>query len=141
MFSKCFVLLAVLLALGQLIQGCLITNCPRGGKRSGKFLPETNVKPCVSCGPAHSGQCFGPNICCGPFGCLLGTPETARCQRDGMFMEREPCIAGSATCRRNTGRCAADGICCSQDACYADKSCSVDTRYDVYNFVNAEYTA
>lgn len=45
MFSKCFVLLAVLLALGQLIQGCLITNCPRGGKRSGKFLPETNVKP------------------------------------------------------------------------------------------------
>ncbi|KAJ8972636.1 hypothetical protein NQ314_000092 [Rhamnusium bicolor] len=119
-----------LVILGEIfVNGCLITNCPRGGKRSGKFgLLESSMKQCVSCGPNHSGQCFGPNICCGPFGCLMGTPETIRCQREGFFHEREPCIAGSAPCRKNTGRCAMDGICCSQGNAARQ---SYSTHYDL----------
>ncbi|XP_066137604.1 oxytocin-neurophysin 1-like [Euwallacea fornicatus] len=110
------------------VSGCLITNCPRGGKRSGKFgaMENSNMKQvhqCISCGPGGTGQCFGPKICCGPFGCLLGTPETIRCQRDGMFHELEPCIAGTANCKKNTGRCATDGMCCSQDSCHVDREC------------------
>ncbi|GJQ82235.1 putative neurohypophysial hormones [Trypoxylus dichotomus] len=127
----------------QLIEGCLITNCPRGGKRNGKMNHlDANVKPCISCGPGHMGQCFGPSICCGPFGCLLGTPETVRCQKDGLFHETEPCIAGNSPCRRNTGRCAAEGICCAQDACHSDKSCTYDEKsrdlalFDVYNLLS-----
>ncbi|XP_072394479.1 neurophysin 1-like [Diabrotica undecimpunctata] len=127
------------------VESCLITNCPRGGKRSGKTgLMESNLKPCISCGPGHTGQCFGPNICCGPFGCLLGSPETVRCQREGSFHEREPCIAGSGFCRKNTGRCATDNICCDQDSCYTDRQCSSDEKLkaealsglDIYNFLN-----
>lgn len=113
------VLVAVtLLFLVDLVTGCLITNCPRGGKRSGSKYGELgeigNVKQCISCGPGGAGQCFGPRTCCGPFGCLLGTPETVRCRRDGMFHDSEPCIAGSMNCRKNSGRCAAEGLCCSQ---------------------------
>lgn len=91
-----------------------------------------------------SGQCFGSNICCGPFGCLMGTAETLRCQQEGLFNEPEPCIAGVQNCRKNTGRCAAEGICCSQgiyclntiissrlilhvsEACHFDSSCMED---------------
>ncbi|KAF7278772.1 neurophysin 1-like [Rhynchophorus ferrugineus] len=113
-----------------IVTGCLITNCPRGGKRSGKFplIERSNVKQCISCGPGNSGKCFGPSICCGPFGCLMGTPETIKCQRDGFFHEKEPCIAGTSNCRKNTGRCALDGICCSQESCHMDKQCSMDEK-------------
>lgn len=68
----------------------------------------------MSCGPGRTGQCFGPGICCGPFGCLVGTQDSIVCQREGFFQESEPCIAGNSSCRRNTGRCAAEGICCNQ---------------------------
>lgn len=44
----------------------------------------------------------------------MGTPETIRCQKEGFFHEPEPCIAGTSSCRKNTGRCATDGICCTQ---------------------------
>ncbi|CAH1377445.1 hypothetical protein MTP99_018844 [Tenebrio molitor] len=141
--SKLVVSIVLLAFIESLVSGCLITNCPRGGKRSKFGLAETSVKPCVSCGPGQSGQCFGPSICCGPFGCLLGTPETLRCQREGFFHEREPCIAGSAPCRKNTGRCAFDGICCSQDSCHADKTCTSDEKsrafpetLDLYSLLN-----
>lgn len=77
-------------------------------------LLNINLHQCVSCGPGLSGQCFGDNICCGPFGCLIATPETIKCQKEGFFREREPCIAGTGSCRKNTGRCAAEGICCNQ---------------------------
>ncbi|KAK9729418.1 Neurohypophysial hormone, N-terminal Domain [Popillia japonica] len=124
-------------------EGCLITNCPRGGKRSGKMtsLEGTNVKQCLACGPGRIGQCFGSKICCGPFGCLVGTPETLRCQREGFFHESEPCIAGNSFCRKNTGRCAAEGICCSQDSCYIDKSCTLEDKrdlpiFDIYNLLS-----
>ncbi|XP_074036098.1 oxytocin/vasopressin-like peptide isoform X3 [Leptinotarsa decemlineata] len=111
------------------VESCLITNCPIGGKRSGKFsLTESNIKPCISCGPGHTGKCFGPNICCGPFGCLLGSPETERCHKEGLFQETEPCIAGFSTCRKNTGRCAAEKICCTQDSCHRDTQCSKEER-------------
>ncbi|XP_023012107.2 oxytocin/vasopressin-like peptide isoform X1 [Leptinotarsa decemlineata] len=128
------------------VESCLITNCPIGGKRSGKFsLTESNIKPCISCGPGHTGQCFGPNICCGPFGCLIGSRETFGCQRGG-FHESEPCIAGFSSCRKNTGRCATENICCTQVSCHTDRQCSTDRRMrplsenavemDIYNLVN-----
>ncbi|CAG9769362.1 unnamed protein product [Ceutorhynchus assimilis] len=122
-----------------LVSGCLITNCPRGGKRSGgKYgIALNNIKQCIPCGPGETGQCFGPSICCGPFGCLMGTPETIRCQRDGAFHTREPCVAGSANCRKNTGRCAVEGICCSQDSCHADKQCLLDDKKSVTENLSA----
>lgn len=44
----------------------------------------------------------------------MGTAETLKCQQEGFFNEPEPCIAGVQNCRKNMGRCAAEGICCSQ---------------------------
>ncbi|KAB0792951.1 hypothetical protein PPYR_12571 [Photinus pyralis] len=127
--SRDVILVTFLLVLHQtLVFGCLITNCPRGGKRGGKLALETNIKQCVSCGPGQSGQCFGPHICCGPFGCLMGTAETTVCKRDGYFHELEPCIAGSMSCRRNMGRCATDGLCCDQDSCHVDRLCASDEK-------------
>ncbi|XP_015604200.1 neurophysin 1 [Cephus cinctus] len=104
---------------------CLITNCPRGGKRSGAITSLENiVRECPSCGADKQGQCFGPRICCGPsLGCLIGTPETHKCRKESLFSR--PCIAGYAMCRGNTGRCAANGICCTQESCYVDDTCRI----------------
>ncbi|CAH0564070.1 unnamed protein product [Brassicogethes aeneus] len=105
---------------------------------------EPNVKQCISCGPGQMGQCFGPNICCGPFGCLMGTPETLRCRREGFFQDREPCIAGISFCRKNTGRCASEGVCCNQDSCFSDRNCNFEDKkmpenimgMELYNIMN-----
>ncbi|XP_012527594.1 neurophysin 1 [Monomorium pharaonis] len=105
--------------------GCLITNCPRGGKR-GDIVPSlgTVARECSSCGPNRLGQCFGPHICCGPsIGCFIGTPETYRCRKESLYTR--PCIAGYAMCRGNTARCALNGICCSQESCHMDTSCKI----------------
>lgn len=57
------------------------------------------------------GQCVGPDICCGPFGCLMGTSDAKDCQKENdtpvaCTVSGEPC--GS----RGQGNCVADGICC-----------------------------
>ncbi|KAL3272374.1 hypothetical protein HHI36_013852 [Cryptolaemus montrouzieri] len=127
MLTKFIVISLFFLINALLVESCLITNCPTGGKRSGK-LSRIDIRACVSCGPGRTGQCFGPGICCGPFGCLMGTSETVRCQKEGFFHDNEPCIAGNSSCRRNTGRCASEGICCNQDSCHTDSSCSSEDK-------------
>ncbi|KAL6435827.1 hypothetical protein ACFW04_005596 [Cataglyphis niger] len=124
---KQFIIFASLIFLSY---ACLITNCPRGGKR-GDIAPSsrTVTRECRSCGPNLMGQCFGPRICCGPsIGCFIGTPETYRCKKENLHTR--PCIAGYAMCRGNTARCATNGICCSQESCYIDTSCKI---FDVAN--------
>ncbi|XP_050308837.1 neurophysin 1-like [Anthonomus grandis grandis] len=119
-------LLLWVVACNIFVSGCLITNCPRGGKRNERYeLVEARVKKCTPCGPQNTGQCFGPAICCGPFGCLMATKKTRRCQIEGMFETLQPCISGFSDCRAGSGRCAAKGVCCSQDSCYADKECDI----------------
>jgi hypothetical protein len=43
--SKLVVSIVLLAFIESLVSGCLITNCPRGGKRSKFGLAETSVKP------------------------------------------------------------------------------------------------
>lgn len=105
---------------------CLITNCPRGGKRGDIEVPESPIRECLPCGPSQLGQCFGPNICCGPtFGCHIGTSQTQKCRKEQF--DSSPCMAGFAMCNGNKGRCGAGGICCSQDSCFIDPSCRFST--------------
>ncbi|KAH0952949.1 hypothetical protein HN011_010332 [Eciton burchellii] len=117
--------LVILTSLIFLSYACLITNCPRGGKRSDIVTSlGTVVRECPSCGPNHLGQCFGPHICCGPnIGCFIGTSETYRCRKESLYIR--PCVAGYAMCRGNTARCATNGICCSQESCHVDTSCRI----------------
>ncbi|KAL6262812.1 hypothetical protein P5V15_005602 [Pogonomyrmex californicus] len=116
--------IVVFASLIFLSYACLITNCPRGGKRSDLAPLGNVVRECPSCGPNHLGQCFGPHICCGPnIGCFIGTSETYRCRKESLYIR--PCIAGYAMCRGNTARCASNGICCSQESCYIDSSCRI----------------
>jgi len=35
---------------------------------------------CPSCGPNHDGQCFGEDLCCGPFGCRSGDLYADSCR-------------------------------------------------------------
>nr|AWY94070.1 inotocin precursor [Lasius neglectus] len=117
--------LVIFASLIFLSYACLITNCPRGGKR-GDIAPSltTALRECPSCGPNHLGQCFGPHICCGAnIGCFIGTPETYHCRKESLYTK--PCVAGYAMCRGNTARCATNGICCSQESCYIDTSCKI----------------
>ncbi|XP_018330764.1 oxytocin-neurophysin 1-like [Agrilus planipennis] len=110
-------LVFVIVLCYSLVFGCLITNCPRGGrKRNGKM--EGDIQPCTSCGPGLTGQCFGPNICCGQFGCLIGTSDSLKCKYEGLFNGPEPCIAGNSSCRWKHGRCATQGVCCNQGKCF-----------------------
>ncbi|KAJ8959057.1 hypothetical protein NQ318_022313 [Aromia moschata] len=151
MFRK-ILLISLFVLIGEIfVNGCLITNCPRGGKRNGKFgMVERNIKPCLSCGPGHAGQCFGPNICCGTFGCLIGTPETLRCQREGLFHEREPCIAGNSPCRKKYRKMRHGGSLLytrykTLHSCHVDKQCITEEKnkpfsevvgLDLYSLMN-----
>lgn len=121
--------LLVFLSLIFISSACLITNCPRGGKRVETAPLEGFTRECPSCGPNRLGQCFGPHICCGPnIGCFVGTPETYRCRKESLYSR--PCIAGYAMCRGNTARCAANGICCSQESCFIDTNCRLPNSMD-----------
>ncbi|XP_012261240.2 neurophysin 1-like [Athalia rosae] len=124
---------AIILLVVSSALGCLIINCPRGGKRNGALLPLKNpIRECPACGPEMQGQCFGPKICCGPsIGCFFGTAETHNCRKESLYSR--PCIAGFAMCRGNTGRCAAGGICCSQESCHADSNCKVTDDFNTNN--------
>ncbi|CAG09578.1 unnamed protein product, partial [Tetraodon nigroviridis] len=98
-----------LLGLLSLSSACYIQNCPRGGKRA---LPETGTRQCLSCGPRDRGRCFGPGICCGEgLGCLMGSPETARCAEENYLLT--PCQPGGRACGPEGGRCAVSGLCCN----------------------------
>ncbi|XP_075875518.1 vasopressin-neurophysin 2-copeptin [Nelusetta ayraudi] len=117
-------ILLCVLGLVALSSACYIQNCPRGGKRA---LPEAVSRQCMSCGPRDRGRCFGPNICCGEgFGCLLGSPETARCMEENYLLT--PCQAGGRPCGSDGGRCAATGLCCNSESCVVDTDCQGETE-------------
>lgn len=65
----------------------------------------------MSCGPGLLGQCVGPDICCGPFGCQMGTSESNICGKENE--STTACAISGPPCgSRNQGNCVADGICC-----------------------------
>ncbi|XP_060607704.1 terepressin/terephysin-like [Ruditapes philippinarum] len=116
LFATSFVIM-----LSSTTNGCFIRNCPPGGKRSLDVVSRGTI-PCLSCGPANSGQCVGPNICCGSFGCYFGTSETQICQKENertiaCEIRGEPCGA------RGQGSCVTDGICCDSSACSFNDKC------------------
>uniref|UniRef100_A0A674N7C9 Vasotocin-neurophysin VT 1 n=1 Tax=Takifugu rubripes TaxID=31033 RepID=A0A674N7C9_TAKRU len=83
--------------------------------------------PCMSCGPRDRGRCFGPNICCGEgLGCLMGSPETARCAGENYLLT--PCQAGGRPCGSEGGRCAVSGLCCNSESCAVDSDCLGETE-------------
>ena len=68
---------------------------------------------CLSCGPGNTGQCIGPNICCGAFGCYFGTPEAHVCAKEND--SSTPCQVNGGTCgTRGQGNCVSDGVCCDE---------------------------
>ncbi|GAU91961.1 hypothetical protein RvY_04117 [Ramazzottius varieornatus] len=125
--SLAVVVLAAIVSL-QCITACFVTNCPPGGKRSVfNFAPTLRTSPrqCMSCGPNGKGQCFGSSICCGAsFGCLIGTEESAVCQKENYV--RTPCFNRGTACGiNNKGLCAADGVCCTESGCSSDEKCTL----------------
>lgn len=72
-----------------------------------------NIFQCITCGPGHLGRCLGSQICCGPFGCLIGTLETIRCKQQIVLPDVDSCAISGLPCRKNSGKCVSDGICCS----------------------------
>uniref|UniRef100_H2UR62 Vasotocin-neurophysin VT 1 n=1 Tax=Takifugu rubripes TaxID=31033 RepID=H2UR62_TAKRU len=88
---------------------------------------EAQFKLCMSCGPRDRGRCFGPNICCGEgLGCLMGSPETARCAGENYLLT--PCQAGGRPCGSEGGRCAVSGLCCNSESCAVDSDCLGETE-------------
>ncbi|XP_041369376.1 conopressin/neurophysin-like [Gigantopelta aegis] len=100
---------------------CFIRNCPPGGKRSVE-VDTPNERQCMSCGPGNTGQCVGPDICCGDFGCMMGTREAAVCEKENE--NTVPCVTRGEVCgSRGQGRCVADQICCDAGACSFNHKC------------------
>lgn len=81
----------------------------------------------MSCGPGLLGQCVGPDICCGPFGCQMGTSESNICGKENE--STTACAISGPPCgSRNQGNCVADGICCDTGMKYI--------LNDVFNWFN-----
>uniref|UniRef100_A0A1B6JEM3 Uncharacterized protein n=1 Tax=Homalodisca liturata TaxID=320908 RepID=A0A1B6JEM3_9HEMI len=110
---------AVVLTFCSLATACLITNCPKGGKRSLSTVDNTlgTKIACLRCGPGLQGRCLGPAVCCGPrLGCLVATPGIVRqCAgaAEGPSPHGKPCIAPSGP-----GVCGTDGVCCNSGRFY-----------------------
>lgn len=110
----------VTLCIG-LTNSCFVRNCPPGGKRSMDIVSR-GVRPCLSCGPNNQGQCVGPNICCGIFGCYIGTVESQICEKEND--STQPCrISGEPCGSRGQGNCVADRLCCDSLACSYNSKC------------------
>nr|WJX09122.1 putative salivary protein [Nilaparvata lugens] len=128
-----------------LAAGCLITNCPRGGKRGlhsyMKKLAEEKMAlaqvplQCARCGPEGEGYCMGPSICCGPqLGCLLASPATLN-QCAGSVLPPQSPNSPAPTCYMPDGYgvCSTDGVCCNSESCRIDPTCEVDLDHNVCN--------
>lgn len=122
------VTIVFVLVLGT-ASGCFIRNCPPGGKRSIDLMTRGTL-PCLSCGPQNSGQCIGPSICCGSFGCYFGTEETQICLTEND--RSTPCQINGEPCgARGQGYCVSDGICCDSSACSFNDKCVRETRNSI----------
>ncbi|XP_034254296.1 oxytocin-neurophysin 1-like [Thrips palmi] len=144
-------LVAALLALLGACWACLITNCPRGGKRSGSAVAvpgavsgRNREVQCAACGPGGEGLCIGPGICCSPlFGCVMASRGT--CTRAVAFPPHcapPPSASGASTASAASALaglpldapCGADltpdgsapGRCAAQGVCCTHDSCRID---------------
>ncbi|KAL5021590.1 hypothetical protein ScPMuIL_000745 [Solemya velum] len=76
------------------------------------------------------GQCVGPDICCGPFGCLMGTSDAKDCQKENDTPV--PCTVSGEPCgSRGQGNCVADGICCDSVVCSMNPKCETSSSKDL----------
>lgn len=115
-----------------LVNGCYITNCPWGGKRSlSDSYSDGETRQCNSCA-GGMGTCFGPRTCCGPeIGCLIDTKESLTCRAEDTKSSL-PCIPYGKACDKvEFGKCATKHLCCNPLACVHDSSCSVEDEIDV----------
>lgn len=123
----------VMVFLASHSDACFITNCPPAGKRSVMpallssrlhrevsfallfplILTILPFMQCTRCGPALSGRCFGPNICCSPMsGCSVGGAMAARCALEAYSPQL--CSNPGQTCAANgKGVCALNSTCCT----------------------------
>ncbi|VDI71843.1 terepressin/terephysin-like [Mytilus galloprovincialis] len=131
---QCFVTIILTFCLIEQTNSCFIRNCPPGGKRSMDTLTRVS-RQCMSCGPELSGQCVGPDICCGPFGCYMGTLESSICQKENE--STHPCEIQGAPCgSRGQGNCVTDGICCDSGACSYNAKCKTNNMKDNQAILN-----
>lgn len=131
---KLLVTIILTLSLITVANSCFIRNCPPGGKRSMNTITRI-TRQCMACGPDLSGQCIGPDTCCGPFGCYLGTEESSICQKENESthaceVQGDPC--GS----RDQGNCVGNGICCDSGACSFNAKCKTNTMKDNQAILN-----